>query len=376
MSKPRIVYLVTEDWYFVSHRLPMARAARDAGYDVHVATHVERHADAITAEGFTVHPLNLRRGRANPFGVLMAVAAVRRVYRRVLPDLAHHVGLQPSLFGAMAAQGLPIVHLNALAGLGFVFTSASPIARIIRPVVSALFRALLNRPRAAVLVQNPDDRLQMERLGIAADRIALIPGSGVDTALLTPMPEPDGAMTAAFVGRFLDDKGLRTLIAAHNILSRRDTPVRLLLAGEPDPANPTSIPEHEIAGWVRDPSIVRLGHVSDIRSVWAQAHIAVLPSRREGLPKTLMEAAACGRPIVATDVPGCREIARRDFNALLVPPDNAAALADAIERLAHDPQLRERFAGAGRALVERELSDVQIGRQIVALYGRLVGQSH
>jgi glycosyltransferase involved in cell wall biosynthesis len=179
-------------------------------------------------------------------------------------------------------------------------------------------------------------------------------------------------VTVAFVGRLLDDKGLRPLIEAHAMLARRGQPVRLLIAGEPDPANPVSIPPQEIADWGRRPGIELLGHVADIRDVWKRAHIAVLPSRREGLPKSLLEAAACGRPIVATDVPGCREIARPGINALLVPPDDAPALADAIGRLAGDADLRRLYGEAGRRLVESEFSDVVIGSQIRALYRRLV----
>jgi len=233
-------------------------------------------------------------------------------------------------------------------------------------------RVLLNHPDAAVLVQNPDDEAAMLELGIAPGRIFRIPGSGVDTQRFLPIVEPDGSMTMAFVGRLLDDKGVRTLLSAHSDLARRQRPVRLLIAGDTDAANPASIPWHEVDEWSRRPGVRVLGHVADIREVWAAAHIAVLPSRREGLPMSLLEAAACGRPLVATDVPGCREIARPDVNALLVPPDDPASLADAIDRLAHDPGLRRQFAAAGRRMVEEEFSSERIGRATVALYDRLL----
>ena len=181
-------------------------------------------------------------------------------------------------------------------------------------------------------------------------------------------------MTVGFVGRLLDSKGLRTLVAAHELLARRGRAVRLLIAGAPDPANPDSIPPAEIAAWSARSGVELLGHVADIGAVWAAAHIAVLPSRREGLPKSLLEAAACGRPIVATDVPGCRAIAREGVNALLVPADDAAALADAIDRLAQDAELRRRFGAASRRLAEDEFSSQRIGRETVALYDRLLGR--
>jgi glycosyltransferase involved in cell wall biosynthesis len=371
-AKPVLAYVVTEDWYFLSHRLPMARAAQRAGYEVHVITHVDESAAIIEAHGFHLHPVVWRRGSVNPFAFLSNIRAVRRVYRAISPDLVHHVALQATIVGSLAANGLPCMRLNAIAGFGFTFTSDTRKARLVRPIMRALLRHVLGHARAAVLVQNPDDRAAVESLGVSAERIFVIPGSGVETDTLTPLPEPAGPVTAGFVGRLLDDKGLRTLVSAHAILARRDRPIRLLIAGDPDPANPVSIPPQEIAAWSRRPGIMLLGHVPDIREVWKAAHIAVLPSRREGLPKSLLEAAACGRPIVATDVPGCREITRADVNALLVPPDDDEALANAIDRLAQDADLRARFGAAGRRLVESEFSAAIIGQAVVALYDRLL----
>ena len=371
LARPKLVYLVTEDWYFLSHRLPMARAAKAAGYDVHVVTHVDQGKKAIEAEGFQLHAVNWRRGSINPLAFLGNIRAVRDIYRTINPALVHHVALQPTIVGSLAAAQLPYLRLNALAGLGYTFTSQTLKARLVRPVLRRLLKHVLGHARAAVLVQNEDDRAAVQSLGIAAERIFTIPGSGVDTAALTPLPEPDGPLTAAFVGRLLDDKGVRTLVRAYDILAERRDAIRLLIAGEPDPANPVSIPPKEIAAWGQRTGITVLGQVPDIRDVWKEAHIAVLPSRREGLPKSLLEAAACGRPIVATDVPGCREIARRNVNALLVPPDDATALAAAIDQLAKNAEMRREFGQAGRRLVEAEFSADKIGREICALYGRL-----
>jgi glycosyltransferase involved in cell wall biosynthesis len=372
MRLPRLLFLVTEDWYFVSHRLPMARAALAAGFEVHVATRVSQYGDQIRAGGFHLHALNWRRGSANPLGFLLAVLRIRNLYKKLAPDLLHHVALQPSIMGSLAALGLPPARLNAVAGFGFAFTSKTLRARLVRTALSALIRGLFNREGATLLVQNLDDRAAAMSLGLNPNRIALIPGSGVDVDLLTPLPEPAEPITAAFVGRLLADKGLHSLIAAHKLLTRRGQPLRLLLAGEPDPANPASIPPATIESWRQCPGVTVLGHVSDIRSVWAAAHIAVLPSRREGLPKSLLEAAACSRPMVATDVPGCRDIARDGINAILVPVDEPAALADAIDRLIRDPALRQQYGAAGRRLVEAEFSATRIGIEIVALYQRIL----
>ena len=370
----RLLYLVSEDWYFRSHRLPMALAAQRAGYEVHVATRVQADGAAIEALGFKLHPLLWRRGSTNPFDRLRLIGDVRRLYRELKPDLVHHVALEPTVIGSVASLGLGIRTLNAMAGLGFVFTSRTPKALVAGFIVRGLLRFLLTRKNAAVLVQNEDDRAAISALGVGADRVFLIAGSGVDADRLTPLKEPAGAITAAFVGRLLDDKGVRSLVAAQEMLTRRGRPVRLLLAGEPDPANPASIPPDEIASWKQREGVEVLGHVADIRTVWARAHIAVLPSRREGLPKSLLEAAACGRAIVATDVPGCRVIARDGVNARLVPPDDPAALADAIDVLARDAVLRQSFALGSRELVEEEFSSALIGRETVALYDKLLAE--
>jgi glycosyltransferase involved in cell wall biosynthesis len=369
---PRLVYLVTEDWYFTSHRLPMARSAQRAGFEVHVVTRVDRHGAPITAEGFHLHPVYWRRGSLDPRDLSRTIREIRSLYRRLEPRIAHHVALLPTIVGSLAALGQPIACLNAITGLGTTFTGGTIKLRATRLVLTAALRRLLTRARSEVLVQNADDRRAIERLGLDAARITLIPGSGVDIETLAPMPEPEGAITVAFVGRLLESKGLRTLVAAHELLQRRGRGVRLLIAGLPDPANPGSIPPDEIAAWQRMPDLVHLGFVDSIARVWAAAHIAVLPSHREGMPLSLLEAAACGRPLIATDTPGCRDVARHGVNGLLVPLDDPGKLADAIERLAGDRELRQRFGRAGRELVEREFSSERVGRDIVALYRRLL----
>ena len=372
----RVVFLVTEDWYFTSHRLPMARAAREAGFEVHVATRVDRHGEAIKAEGFHLHPITWSRGSLDPRDLARVVREVRRLYRDLTPDIAHHVALPATIVGSLAATGLALAQLNAMTGLGTMFTDDGLKVRIVRAGLTAALRHLLRRPRSAVLVQNSDDRAAIERLGIEPRRIALIPGSGVDVDRLRPTVEPPDPVTVAFVGRLVESKGIRALLAAFELLAARGRDIRLKIAGLPDPANPGSISAQEIESWRHRPTIEHLGFVRDISALWASAHIAVLPSHREGLPLSLLEAAACGRPIVATDVPGCRVIARHGVNALLVERDDAAALADAIDRLAGDPALRHRFGIASRELAEREFSSERIGRDLVQLYRQMLEPQH
>jgi glycosyltransferase involved in cell wall biosynthesis len=368
---PRLLYVVTEDWYFLSHRLPMARAARAAGFEVHVATNIGTDADAIEREGFTLHPVRFVRGRLSPFRSIGTILALRRVRRDVAPAIVHHVALQASVLGVVAAFARGGANVYAITGLGHAFIAPSG-KRFMRSVIRMLLRFGLNRRRAVGLVQNPDDRDMLAELGVKADHIVIIPGSGIDADRLRPIPEPDGPVTIAYVGRMLDDKGVRSLVAAFRILRATDLATRLLLAGSPDPANPGSIPQNELAAWGREPGVTWLGHVADIATVWQRAHIAVLPSRREGLPKSLLEAAACGRPLIATDVPGCREVVIAEKTGLLVPVDDPAALAAAMERLARSSQQRIRLGVAARRLVDERFAGDLIGKAIVELYQSLL----
>jgi glycosyltransferase involved in cell wall biosynthesis len=372
VTTPRLLYVVTEDWAFLSHRLPMARAARDAGFEVHVATRASDGAAAIEAERFTLHPVPFARGSLSPLTAVLTIAALHRVRRDVKPTVTHHVALQACLLGMLATLGQRGPCVNAFIGLGYLFTSDSRKVRTVRALVGLLLRFLSNRKNCIALVQNSDDKAALTSLGISKARIALIPGSGVDVTHFTPLDEPGGAATFGFVGRLLDDKGIRTLIAAHRLLRVRKPDARLLIAGTPDPANPASVTETEAKSWNDQPGIAWFGHVKDIAGFWAKAHVAVLPSRREGLPLSMMEAAACGRAMIASDVPGCREIVLHEQTGLVFPVDDAAALADAMERLAADPRLRARYATAARKLVVERLAADVIGRQIVALYRQLM----
>jgi len=368
----RLLYVVTEDWYFLSHRLPMARAARTAGFEVHVATRVVDGAAAIRSEGFVLHPVPFARGKLSAPAALQTIFALRRVNKAISPAISHHVALQASVLGSLAAIGRPGARINALTGFGHTFISNSLRARGLRAFIGILLRTLINHPHAIALVQNPDDRESLVALGIEREHIALIPGSGVDVTALKPSPEPPGPPTIVFVGRLLEDKGIRTLVDAFRLLRRTVPDAKLLIAGTPDPANPASVTEQEAADFGREPGITRLGHVTDIAGLWARAHIAALPSRREGLPKSLLEAAACGRPMVATDVPGCREIVRPGETGLLVPVDDPPALAAALAKLAAAPTLRASYGAAARRLAVERFSAEAIGRETVDLYRRLV----
>ena len=368
-----ILYVVTEDWYFLSHRLPMARAAKEAGYEVHVATRIKDGKAAIEQEGFVPHALNWSRGSLSPLGSFSAVLELRRLIRTLRPGILHNVSLKPVLLGGTASLGFSgTAVVNSLTGLGTLFIGEARVSGATRKAVRYALSRLLRRARSRTMVQNPDDAAFVLGLGVPSDTVILIPGSGVDTKKLTPLPEPPPPVTAAYVGRMLADKGVLTLIDAFSRLAKRGVALQLLLAGDTDKENPGSLAPEQLREFASLYGIHWLGHVADIREVWARANFAVLASRREGLPKSLLEAAACGRAMVATDAPGCREIAIEGETALTVPVDDAAALADAMARLAGDPKMRQRFAANARALVEAKFSAEAIGRQTVALYESLI----
>ncbi|HZR76018.1 glycosyltransferase family 4 protein [Bradyrhizobium sp.] len=371
----RLLYVVNEDWAFLLNRLPMARAAKKAGFDVHVATRVDSGAAAIEAEGFTLHPIPLQRGGTSPLSALRAILALRRITAGIKPDVAHHSGLQCCVFGSIAAFGRKFPYISALTGMGYVFTSSTWRTRALRAILKRLLPVLLDRAGDVVLVQNPDDRAALTALGIGEKRIVLIPGSGVDTDALQPLPEPDGPITYGFAGRLLTDKGIRALVAAHDIVRRQRLETNLLIAGNPDPANPASVSLQEVNEWTKRPGITWLGQVKDISSLWRRCHFAILPSHREGLPGSLMEAAACARALIATDAPGCREIVIDDQTGLLVPIEDPEALARAIVKLANSADLRARYARAARELVVSKLSAKIIGEEIVGLYDALMATS-
>ncbi len=369
----RVLYLVTEDWYFCSHRLPIARAARKAGAEVLVATRVTDHGEAIEAEGFTLLPLKIERSGLNPLADLLTLWSLIRLYRHERPDLVHQVALKPVLYGSLAAwiAGVPVT-VNALTGLGFLFISKGFFASLLRPAVQLAFRALFNRRNSRLILQNPDDvAMFRDRFGIRSERIETIRGSGVDTAHFQPTPEPKVTpkqpVVALCVSRMLWDKGVGELVAAARLLRARGTAVRVRLVG-PSDQNPAAIDDTTLDAWRREGVVEVAGASEDVAGEYARAHIAVLPSYREGLPKSLLEAAAAGRPIVASDVPGCREICRDGETGLLVPARSVEPLAEMLAVLAGDAEMRREMGAAARQAAEREFAEAIVVEQTLALY--------
>ncbi|MGH7014560.1 MAG: glycosyltransferase family 4 protein [Stellaceae bacterium] len=375
-ERPTLIFLVTEDWYFCSHRLPMARAARDAGFAVAVAARVTAHGEAIRREGFALHPLRWRRRAVGPLASLAALVEIWRLYRRERPLIVHHVSLKPALLGGVAARlaGVPLV-VGMMTGLGYLGGSGRGMVRLLVGLARLILPWALFGRRGRVIVQNVDDRRALAAMcpGQAA-RIVVIPGSGIDLAHFAPAPEPPSPpVTVAYTGRMIATKGIATMIAAQQSVRAWGIDLRLVLVGDTDDENPSAIDRATLARWAALPGVAWLGRRDDVRPVWREAHIAALASpSREGLPKSLLEAAAMGRPIVATDIPGVRAIAQAGVNAILVPPGDNVAFAHALAALADSAVLRQRYGADGRKLVERGFSDQAVAAATGALYRDLL----
>jgi len=373
-----LLYLVTEDWYFASHRLTLASRAVRAGFRVLVACRVRDHADAIRAVGCEVIPFTISRSGLNPLREAATLWRLRRLYQNLRPSLVHHVALKPVLYGSLAARatGVPRV-VNALAGLGHLSTSTTFKARVLRPLLELALRQVLGHEGTWIIVQNPDDRrLLIERRIARADRTLLLRGVGVDLLRFHPAPEPTGPPIVLLPSRMLWAKGIGTFVEAANLIRRQGIRARFVVAGRLDPDNPTAILETQLRAWEAEGSVEWWGHQERMEEVLRTSAIVCLPSAYgEGVPKVLLEAAASGRPVVTTATPGCREVVRDGENGLLVPPSDPGALADALKALILDPALRARFGMRGRARAEAEFSENAVIDATLHLYERLVSRS-
>lgn len=376
-KRPKLLFVVTEDWYFCSHRLPLALAAMQAGMEVSIATNVTSHGELIKGAGITLHPWQLSRGSTGPWGELKSLLALVRIYWRVRPDIVHQVAIKPVLYGSVAARltGVRSV-VNALGGMGFVFGDQGGARRWLRPLILAAFRALLGGRRKLLILQNPDDRtLVVEGAALVAERIRLVRGAGVNVAEYGPSSEPTGVPLVLLPARMLYDKGVAEFVAAAALLKQAGVVARFALVGGTDPCNPASIAQQQLDDWVASGAVEWLGRRDDMPALFAQSALVCLPSYREGLPKALLEAASSARAIVATDVPGCREIVRDGENGLLVPARDAAALAAALGALLADPLRRARMGQRGRQMVLDEFSEQAVVSATMSIYRDLTGQA-
>ncbi|MET0069334.1 MAG: glycosyltransferase family 4 protein [Candidatus Thiodiazotropha sp.] len=378
-ARPRnrlIIFVVNDPGFFLSHRLPLALAARDQGYEVCVATPPGDGVEQIKAEGLRYRRVSLSRSGANPLLELWTIWSLYKLYREMKPLIVHHVTIKPVLYGTLAARlaGVSAV-VNAISGLGFVFLARGWFSAMARSAVLTSYRWLFSRKRLWVIVQNRDDYdYLLEKDCLSQEKIELIRGSGVDVERFMTKPESNGLPVVILPGRMLWDKGVGEFVAAAQLLHRMGIRARFILVGGIDPSNPESVPAVRLAEWARDGDVEWWGNRQDMPAIYNLAHIVCLPSYREGLPKVLLEAAASGRAIVATDVPGCREVVIEEENGLLVPARESRPLADALRRLITNPQLRQSMGLKSRAMAEAEFSIKQVVERHMDIYQRALEQ--
>lgn len=354
----KLLFVVNAPEFFLSHRLPIAVAAREAGYQVHIASADGLDVLKIRQFGFEHHVIDIARSGQNPLKELLSIVRLFRIFQKIRPQIVHLITIKPVLYGGLAARlaGVGGV-VAAVSGLGTVFLSQSGLAGLRKTFISFLYRQAFRQKKLAVIFQNPDDRQVLLDIGaLSLDQSRLIRGSGVDLLDYPCLPEPEGTPVVVMAARLLRDKGVYEYVEAVRVLRQRGIDAFFRLIGAPDPGNPSSIGQSQLDVWAAEGNIELLGYRSDIAQQYAAATIVCLPSYREGLPKCLVEAAACGRAVVTTDVPGCRDAIELDVSGLLVPVKNAEALADALQRLIESPALRQSMGAAGRALAEREFA--------------------
>lgn len=373
----KILYLVTEDWFFVSHFLPMARAARACGFEIVVATRVRGGGERLTAEGIRVVPVKGERGTLSPLAGLRDLLRAFAIVRAERAEIVHCIALRPVVIGGVAATlaGAPVLVL-APTGLGHLWLDRGFAARVVRQLTRVVVGSWLRRARTHYLFENRDDPHEFGLDPVGSD-VTIVGGSGVDPAQIPRGEEPSSPpLKVAVVGRMIAPKGIAESVEAVRRARAAGAAIELHLFGDCDPANPRSIPRAELLQWSAEPGITWHGSVADVAQIWRDHHVAMLLSHREGLPRALVEAAAAGRPIVTTDVPGCREIVRDGEEGFLVPSGDIDAAANALKKLAADARLRARLGAAAHARFRERFTAEAVTQTVGNLYRALGARLH
>lgn len=375
-SAPKLVIVTNVGWFFLSHRLPLALGARERGFEVHVASAIEDESEEgrIRELGFAFHRLSMTRSGMNPLVELRVISELVALYRDLRPALVHHVSLKAVLYGGIAARVAKIPRtVSSFTGMGYLFSASSLPSRFAARLVRFGLRFSLRGNLRRVIIQNRDDMRTLAARGIVpAERIDLIRGSGVDLTEFPWQPLPTGRPIVLLVARMLVDKGVVEFLDAAELLLARGVPARFMLVGGVDAHNPASLSEHYIAGRQRGSDIEWLGQRRDVAALLRASTVVCLPSYHEGLPKVLLEAAATGRPMVATDIPGCREVVVHGVTGLLVPVREVKALADAIQSLLEDPVRCQRLGAAARSKAEAEFGVAGVVDRTLDIYANLL----
>lgn len=371
MAAVKLLFLVNPGWFFESHRLPLALAAKEAGYEVHLALPGDPVTEAVTEAGFNIHVIPMTRQGASLRSEIRSLWEIYKLYKKIRPEIVHHVTIKPVLYGSLIARLLKIpAVVNAFSGLGHVFIAKGWKAGIRRFLISFGYKIAFKHPNCIGIVQNLDDGRVLQSYNVLTlAQTVLIKGSGVDLSKYDVVPEPEGKPVVTLASRLIAEKGINEFIAAARIVKN----ARFMLVGDVDEGNPSALREDKIRQWEKSGLIDWLGFSKDINSTFKNSSIVVLPSYREGLPKVLIEALACGRPIVTTDTAGCREmIDFNDPNGILVPVKDVIDLAGSIQKLVNNREKRVSMGLSGRKWAEKNFAIETILADTLGVYTKLV----
>ena len=381
---PRLLFVLNEAYFFLSHRLPVAQRARAEGWEVHVAAPPDHvwappafSVNALEDQGFIFHPIPLSRRGTNLFAEARTLLALRRLFADLRPDLVHLVTIKPNLYGGLAARlaGVPSV-VFAVTGLGQVFVARGVRAALVRAAVRGLLRVALGHPNRRVIFQNRDDCQTWTEAGLVPPEAAMVVrGSGVDLAAYQPAPPPPGVPLVVLASRLIWEKGVQAFVDAARTLRGEGVAARFVLVGDTQPSNPRAVPAAVLEEWQRESVVDWWGYRGDMAAVLAESSIVCLPSTYgEGIPKILLEAAAAGRAIVTNNIPGCREAVEDGVTGYLVPPGDGEALAARLRELIDDPGRTAAFGAAGRELAESDFGQDAIAAATVEVYRMLTSR--
>lgn len=378
MPRPKLLFVATEDWFFASHFLPMARAARELGFDVAVIARERNHRRVIEATGARLIGLEAERRSLDPRALFKQVMALKRLIAAEKPDILHCIALKPIALAGLAGKLAGVERrVYALTGLGFLGAKQGALAAMARFAAITWLRGAIDGPKVRFLFENPDDPVTLGLDPQDAGKVAIVGGAGVDPLILMPSPMPPAPpLKVALVARMLWSKGVDLAVEAVRLARAEGAKVTLTIHGAPDPSNPKAIPETTLKEWAARPGVTWGGPTRDIEGVWKAHHLCILPSRGgEGLPRTILEAASCGRAILTTDVPGCRSFVRDGQDGMVVPADDAAALARGLVTLAGAPRLAERMGESARARLLDGHTERDVMNGVKALYLGLLGRT-
>lgn len=380
-TNSKVLLFANTEWYLYNFRRSLAAALRDAGFELILVSPPGPYGAKLQELGFRWLPAPMERRSVNPLRELRLLGWLVQLMRRERFALVHSFTIKSAVYGSLAARLANVpARLNAVAGMGYVFSSPDVRAKTLRPIVRALLKVAFNGTNARLILQNPDDVAFFKRTGLVEpEQIRLIPGSGVDCTCFQPLRAgrpAEAPLRLLLAARLLWDKGLAEYVEAARMLRKQGRKLRFLLAGTPDPGNPAAVPEKTLHTWVSEGLVEWLGHVDDMAALLPEVDVAILPTAYgEGLPRFLIEAAACGLPLITTDAPGCREVVVDGIDGLLVPVRNSAALAAAIARLQDNPELARNLGRAAREKALSQFDERIVIDRTLAVYRELLPAS-